>query len=93
MTTLMCKIITMVSLTKAEDLYATVISMWEIYTGHIPFPDVDDDTVEDIIKSGNITLINNVMVAELIASYLDCGNRSLHEQANCHTREYIPPIG
>jgi serine/threonine protein kinase len=78
----MCKIIPVVSLTKAEDLYATGISMWEIYTGHIPFSDIDDDTVEDIIMSGgrpDITLIDDAMVAELIVSYLDRGDRSLHE--------------
>jgi serine/threonine protein kinase len=78
----MCKIIQMVSLTKAEDIYATGISMWEIYTGHVPFSDVDDDTVEDIIKSGgrpDITLIDDATVAELVVSYLDCGDRSLHE--------------
>ena len=78
----MCKITPSVSLTKAEDLYATGISMWEIYIGHIPFADVDDDMIEDVIKSGgrpDITLIDDAVAAEFIMSYLDCGDRSLHE--------------
>ena len=77
-----CKTIPSVPLTKAEDIYSTGISMWEIYTGRIPFADVVDDMVEDVIKSGvrpDITLIDDAMVADLIVSYLDSGDRSLHE--------------
>jgi serine/threonine protein kinase len=78
----MCKTIPLVPLTKAEDIYATGISIWEIYTGRIPFADLDDDMVDDVVKSGarpDITLIDDAMVAELIVSYLDSGDRSLHE--------------
>jgi hypothetical protein len=48
----------------------------------IPFADVDDNMIEDVIKSGgrpDLTLIDDTMAAELIVSYLDCGDRSLHE--------------
>ena len=77
-----CRTITLVPLTKAEDLYATGISMLEIYTGRIPFDDVDEDMIEDVIKLGvrpDITLIDDVMVAELVVSYLDSGDRSFQE--------------
>jgi hypothetical protein len=39
-----------------------------IYTGHILFADLDDDMVDDVIKSGDrldITLTNDAMTAEL----------------------------
>jgi len=78
----MC-IIPIVPLAKAKDLYVMGISMWQIYTGHIPFADIDDDMVEDVIESGgrpDITLIDNVMTAALVVSYLDSGNRSLHKR-------------
>ena len=77
-----CRIILIVSLTEVEDLYATGISIWEIYTGRIPFADVDEYTIEGVIKSGvrpDITLIDDTIVAELVVSYLDSGDRSIHE--------------
>ena len=77
-----CRTIPLVPLTKAEDLYAAGISMWEIYTGRIPFDDIDEDMIEDVIKSGarpDITLIDDAMVAKLIVSYLDSGDRSFYE--------------
>jgi len=81
----MCKIVELVSLTKAEDLYAMGISMWEIYTGQIPFADVDNDMIEEVIKLGgrpDITLVDDAMTAQLIVSYLDCGNRLLHKSTS-----------
>lgn len=74
-----CKTIPVVPLAKAEDLYATGISIWEIYTGRIPFDDVQPDFVEDVISEGarpDITLVDDATVAELIVTYLDTGDRS-----------------
>jgi len=73
----------LVSLSKAEDIYATGISIWEIYTGRIPFDDVvDEDEVEDIIGSGvrpDVTLIDDTALTELVVSYLDSGDRSFYK--------------
>jgi serine/threonine protein kinase len=67
-------------LTKAEDLYAAGVSIWEIYTGRISFEDVAEDTIEDIISAGgrpDMTLVDDPTIAALITSYLDSGDRSL----------------
>jgi serine/threonine protein kinase len=80
-----CRTIPLVPLTKAEDLYAAGISMWEIYTGRVPFDDVDEDTIEDVIKSGvrpDITLIDDAMVAKFVVSYLDSGDRSIQQSVS-----------
>ena len=39
-------------LAKADDLYATGITMWQLYTGREPFDDVDPEFLEDVIASG-----------------------------------------
>jgi serine/threonine protein kinase len=85
-----CRTIPLIPLTKAEDIYAAGISMWEIYTGRIPFDDVDEDMIEDVIKSGvrpDITLIDDAMVAKLVVSYLDSGDRSFYESMSPQAKE------
>ncbi|KAG8695751.1 hypothetical protein FRC08_007571 [Ceratobasidium sp. 394] len=72
-------------LTRAEDLYSTGISIWEIYTGHIPFGDVDEETTEDIIRDGgrpDLSLVDDSAIATLVTRYLDSGDRSsVHDAA------------
>ncbi|KAF8599053.1 kinase-like protein [Ceratobasidium sp. AG-I] len=59
--------------TKAEDLYAAGVTVWETYTGRIPFEDVDDEDIEDYIGGGTRPAITT-----LIKNYLDSGDRVLH---------------
>ena len=69
-------------LAKADDLYATGITMWQLYTGREPFDDVDPEFLEDVIASGfqpNLLAVDDITVRELIASYLDAGNPPLPE--------------
>ncbi|KAF8595726.1 kinase-like protein [Ceratobasidium sp. AG-I] len=81
MSPFMCRASPWPPLTKAEDIYATGISIWEIYTGCIAFDGLDEDEVEDAISAGNrpdITLVDDPTTAALITAYLDSGDRSLH---------------
>src|ERR1700722_19676809 len=39
----LCRMIPLAPLSRAEDLYATGVSIWEIYTGLIPFGDIVDE--------------------------------------------------
>jgi len=70
-------------LSKEDDLYATGVSIWEIYTGRIPFDHiVDEGTVEDQIGAGarpDLNLIKdidngNLTIVNLVTRYLDLGN-------------------
>jgi len=65
---------------KSEDLYAMGnFYVGDIY-GQIPFADVDNDMIEEVIKLGgrpDITLGRRCYDCQLIVSYLDCGNRLL----------------
>jgi len=50
-----------------------------------PLADVDNDMIEEVIKLGgrpDITLVDDAMTAQLIVSYLDCGNRLLHKSTS-----------
>jgi hypothetical protein len=67
-------------LTKADDLYATGITMWHLYTGMIPFEGVDDEYMDAVIASGfqpNLWAVNDKGVRELIESNLEAGNPAL----------------
>ncbi|KAF8605196.1 kinase-like protein [Ceratobasidium sp. AG-I] len=69
-------------LTKAEDLYAAGISIWEIYTGSIAFDGFDEFMMEDAIGGGarpDMSLVDDPTTAALITSYFDSGDRSLHD--------------
>ncbi|KAF8883606.1 kinase-like domain-containing protein, partial [Gymnopilus junonius] len=57
----------------ADDLYSTGISIWEIYTGLIPFQEVKGFST-DIVAAGvrpDISKIDDSEVADLVLSYLD----------------------
>ncbi|RXW22550.1 hypothetical protein EST38_g3323 [Candolleomyces aberdarensis] len=67
-------------LTKADDLYATGITMWQIYTGLTPFDNVDADFMDEVIASGcqpNLLAVDDKYVREFINSYLEAGNPPL----------------
>ncbi|KAG8700710.1 hypothetical protein FRC09_005803 [Ceratobasidium sp. 395] len=70
-------------ITQTEDLYATGISIWEIYTGRVPFGHIEDDwDVEDVIRDGgrpDMSLVDDPTVLTLVARYLDSGDRSLRQ--------------
>jgi serine/threonine protein kinase len=75
-----CRTIPVRPLSINDDLYATGISIWEIYTGCIPFDDIEEDLVEDLIRGGvrpNINLIDDAATAKRILAYLDAGEPSL----------------
>ncbi|KAK0220998.1 kinase-like domain-containing protein [Armillaria nabsnona] len=59
---------------KTDDLYATGMTVWEIYTGEMPYGEADEDVVEDLIRLGirvDLSLIDNTEVRSRIVTYLD----------------------
>lgn len=62
----------------ADDLYATGVTIWEIYTGLIPFRDIDDEEMlEDVIAAGvrpDTSHIHDAEIANLIYWYLEQGD-------------------
>lgn len=80
-------------LAKADDLYATGITIWQLYTGHVPFDNVvasEDDFIEDVVACGfqpNLLAVDDTEIRELIASYLEAGNPPLPDgrtaRGNC----------
>ncbi|KAF8749435.1 Protein kinase domain [Rhizoctonia solani] len=67
-------------LTVAEDLYSLGITIWEIYTGQIPFAGVDEDTLEDLIRSGgqpDMSLIDDANILALITTSLEATDKQL----------------
>lgn len=66
--------------TKAEDLYATGISIWQIYTGRIPFDYTSEEPiVEDMIRAGirpDIAAVDDATIAQQILTYLTVGDQS-----------------
>ena len=69
-------------LARADDLYATGITIWELYTGCSPFDTVDSYFIEDVVASGfqpNLCAVDDDAIRQLILSYLDAGNPALPE--------------
>jgi serine/threonine protein kinase len=63
-------------LTRADDLYAAGVTIWHIYTGHLPFGDIDDDDLDIAIEDGlrpDLNLIDDEVVRVLIRKYLEDG--------------------
>ncbi len=59
---------------KTDDLYATGMTILEIYTGEIPYGEADEDAVEDLIRLGirvDLSLIDNTEIRNRIVTYLD----------------------
>ncbi|KAJ3799806.1 kinase-like domain-containing protein [Lentinula aff. detonsa] len=58
------------------DLYATGVTIWHIYTGRLPFEDVDEDEVDDAILHGlrpDLTMIDDEDVRAIVSKYLQDG--------------------
>jgi len=61
-------------LTRADDLYAAGVTIWHIYTGHLPFEDIEEDDVDMLIQEGlrpDLSVIDDEVVKALIRKYLD----------------------
>jgi hypothetical protein len=59
-----------------DDLYALGLSIWELFTGMMPFDDVYMDDIMDTVKAGNTVDVDQVEdkeVREVIRKYLRCG--------------------
>ncbi|KAJ7471755.1 kinase-like domain-containing protein, partial [Mycena latifolia] len=71
-----------VPMTRAEDVYAMALSMWEIYTGRVPltyngetYEDAEDDLMDRCYAGflPDMQLIDDPGVASLIESYIAAG--------------------
>lgn len=78
--------------TRAHDLYAAGITMWEICTGGTPFDDIPwrqgRDLKSDVVAAGfqpNLYEVDDPDARRTITSYLDRGNAPLPEGT-----EYLP---
>ncbi|KAJ3875489.1 kinase-like domain-containing protein [Lentinula edodes] len=59
-----------------EDLYATGVSIWEIWMEKVPFEDVEEDIVDELVMGGirpDLQAVDDPEIAALIKSYLDAG--------------------
>lgn len=66
--------------TRADDLYAAGITMWELYTGCSSFDGTSEDAVEDVVAAGfqpDVYVIDDPGTMQFVASYLERGNRGL----------------
>ena len=64
------------SLTRADDMYAAGVTIWHIYTGHIPFKNIDEDDLDSLIAEGlrpDLSVIDDEAVRALISTYLQAG--------------------
>ena len=65
-------------LTHVDDLYAAGVTIWHIYTGHLPFKSIDEeeDDLDLLIEEGlqlYLSLIDDETVRALICKYLGGG--------------------
>jgi serine/threonine protein kinase len=61
-------------LTRAEDMYAAGVTIWHIYTGRLPFENIDEDDLDLLIAEGlcpDLSLIDDEVVRALIRKCLD----------------------
>ena len=77
------------SLRKADDLYATGITIWEISAGCVPFDDIDEDFLDDIVVCGfqpNLYAVLDTITRQLVHSYLEAGQEPLQRTSICKAR-------
>ena len=63
-------------LTRADEMYAAGVTIWHIYTGHLPFENIDDDDLDLLIANGlrpDLSAIDDEAVRALICTYLQAG--------------------
>jgi len=73
-------------LRKADDLYATGITIWEISAACVPFEDIDEDFLEDIVTGGfqpNLYAVPDATTRQLVHSYLEAGQEPLQRTSIC----------
>ena len=57
-------------------MYAAGVTIWHIYTGHLPFKDIDEDDLDPLIADGlslDLSVIDDEAVRALICTYLQAG--------------------
>jgi hypothetical protein len=63
-------------LTREDDMYAAGVTIWHIYTGHLPFENIDEDDLDIFIEDGlrpDLSVIDDETVRALIRKYLQAG--------------------
>ena len=63
-----------------DDQYGLGLSIWELFTGKIPFEDVYMDDILESVKTGQTVDVNeveDVEVREIIRKYLRCGGAKI----------------
>ena len=67
-------------LTREDDMYAAGVTIWHIYTGHLPFENIDEDDLDILIADGlrpDLTVIDDEAVRALICKYLQAGEPNI----------------
>ncbi|KAJ3729276.1 kinase-like domain-containing protein [Lentinula raphanica] len=67
-------------LTRADDMYTAGMTMLHIYTGRLPFDDVDELVVGERIKQGlrpDLSVVDDEEIKSLIAKYMQAGEPNL----------------
>jgi serine/threonine protein kinase len=75
-----------IPLKKADDLYATGITIWEISAGCVPFEDIDKNFLEDVVAGGfqpNLYAVPDTTTRQLVHSYLEAGQEPFQQTSIC----------
>ncbi|KAJ3809806.1 kinase-like domain-containing protein [Lentinula lateritia] len=71
-----------------EDLYATGVSIWEIWMEKVPFEDVEEVIVDELVMGGirpDVQAVDDPEIAALIESFLDAGPVSPNKPGQTRT--------
>ena len=64
------------------------MTIWHIYTGRIPFEQIDEDDLDLLIEEGlcpDLSLIDDEGVRVLICKYLESGERHAPIVTSCYS--------